>query len=142
MPSWPSHVITHLLTLIALTISALTLGVVAGFAVSLAVFFLPVLLGQPEESMAGWGWVTGIPAIILGPAAGIASVVYLFRGFGAWGLLASPGTPLTGPRRALVGAFIAIPLVLVRFPEIGPRASTRWMSQTATDTGDGWNRLH
>jgi hypothetical protein len=67
------------LKVVVLTLAAATIAFLAAAGTLGTVFWLPVILGQPMQSMVGWGWITFIPAVALGAVAGISVYAYLVR---------------------------------------------------------------
>lgn len=122
--------IAFVLRTILLVACSLVLSGVAGVTIFLVVFFLPVLLGQPEESMLKWGWITTLPAAALGWVAGIVTFVILIRRLVVWRILASPQAPFDHerPTRTLmfVATSLAIGAAFVMLPPIRQLASEMW----------------
>jgi hypothetical protein len=122
--------IAFLLRTVLLLASTLILSGVAGVTVFLLVFFLPTLIGQPEDSMLAWGWVTTVPAFILGWGVGIATFMILIRRLVAWRILASPHAPFDCKRPTRTFIFVATSLaigaVFVVLPPIRDLAPELW----------------
>ncbi len=56
------------------------IGPCAGALAFCAILYSPVLLGQSQESMVGWGWIAILPANVAGVfGAGIACKALLTR---------------------------------------------------------------
>jgi hypothetical protein len=101
---------------------ALMLSGVVGIAIFILVFASPVLLGQSEDSMLFWGWITTVPAIVLGWVAGIAMFIGLMRRLAEWRILASPQAQFDSAQALRTLIFVvtslAITAVLVMVPPI------------------------
>jgi hypothetical protein len=48
---------------VRLLVAWCVVGPCAGVLACYLIFFLPVIFGQPMESMIGWGWITTLPAM-------------------------------------------------------------------------------